>query len=73
MQHTASIPAWVARRGWSRRNRVWVRLWLDRKPKGNRSAAEPTEPQVASATILPFSREQNRTEPTPRRQRAQDR
>ena len=60
MERTASIPAWVARRGWNRRNPLWVRLWLDRKPKAGGSEPQPSETRASTATILPFSRDKDR-------------
>lgn len=57
MERTASIPAWVARRGWNRKNPAWVRMWLDRKPKAGWSDPQPSDPQGSSAKILPFSRD----------------
>ena len=59
MERTASIPAWVARRGWNRKNPVWVRTWLDRKPKGGHAQARPSDPEGPTAKILSFSRDKD--------------
>lgn len=60
MERRAPIPAWVARRSWNRRNPAWVRAWLDRKPKADRSGEPAAEAPTPTATILRFPRDSDR-------------